>query len=98
MDSFSESPESIIAQARDLIERAQAALEAGEESWRSQGPDAQKLRDTLHEYLDLQGQEQAQREFQADMQAVEQEAQQAYARRFQPVGAAGGIRRRHFMV
>jgi len=75
------SPETIMAQAQALIERAQADLASSEVLLRSQGLDPQKVRETMQDQLTAEGWQQAQQAFQADMEAVEQDVREEAARR-----------------
>jgi beta-phosphoglucomutase-like phosphatase (HAD superfamily) len=89
----------LIAEAQALIDTAQAHLAAGEEFFRSQGLDPAKVQEVVSAQLDRKGIEAAQKAFEEDMAAVEQEAHEEMARRsFASKPAAGGVRRPRMMV
>lgn len=94
------SPETIMAQAQALIERAQADLASSEVLLRSQGLDPQKVRETMQDQLTAEGWQQAQQAFQADMEAVEQDVREEAARRSfaAPGPSTGAGRRRRSMI
>lgn len=98
MASPQDTPEAMMAQAQALIERVQSDLAASEDLLRSQGLDPVKVRETMLDLLTIQGREQAQQAFQADMDAVEQEVREGAARQAFASPAPSSVRRRRPMI
>lgn len=99
MASAKDSPETIMAQAKALIDRVQGNLAAGEALLCDQGLDPEKIRETMEDHLTLQGRLQAQQAFQADMAAVEQEVREEAARlSFAAPTVSNSVRRRRPMI
>lgn len=93
------NPIEIMAQAQALIDEAKNHLAAGDAFFRDEGLDPEKVRDVLAAQLDLKGIEAAQKAFDEDMAAVEQEAHEEMARRaFASTPMSGGFKRPRMMV
>lgn len=80
-DMRKKTPEAIMAQAQELIERVQRDLAAGDSFFRTHGLDATEF----HQYLRYQStpheKEQARKEFLQDMADIEQEVREESVRR-----------------
>lgn len=95
-----DTPETLMAQAQALIDRVERDMEATAQFYRQEGLDADKVRETLEDFLTVQNRLQAQHAFQTDMEAVEQEVREEAARRsiLQPTPASAVVRRRRQMI
>lgn len=93
-----ENPQDIVARAQALIDEVQGQLAAADEFYRSQGLDPEKVRAVLDAQLDLKGIEAAQKAFQDDMAAVDQEVKEEQARASFAAPAAGAVRRPRSMI
>lgn len=93
-------PQNLIAEAQALIDRVQRDLESGEDFLRSQGLDPEELRKSMESQLSPQQRQEAQQAFQADLDAAEQEVQQAALHRAFATPAASNrrVRRPHPMI
>ena len=76
----------------------QGHLAAADEFYRCQGLDPEKEHSVLHAQLDLKGIEAAQKAFQEDMAAVDQEAREEQARQSFAAPASSGVRRPRPMI
>lgn len=92
------NPADIIARAQALIDEAKGHLAAGEEFFRSQGLDPQKVYDVTAASLDLQGVQAVQKALEEDMAAVEQEAHEEMARLSFATPTSSGMKRPRMMV
>lgn len=88
----------IMARAQALIDEVQGQLAAADEFYRSQGLDPEKVRSVLDAQLDLKGIEAAQKAFQEDMAAVEQDVKEEQARASFAAPGAGAARRPRSMI
>ena len=93
-----ENAQDIVARAQALIDEVQGQLAAADEFYRSQGLDPEKVRSVLQAQIDLKGIEAAQKAFQEDMAAVDQEAREEQARQSFAAPASGGARRPRSMI
>ncbi|WP_298208963.1 hypothetical protein [Acidovorax sp.] len=93
-----ENPQDIVARAQALIDEVQGQLAAADDFYRNQGLDPEKVRTVLDAQLDLKGIEAAQKAFQEDMAAVEQEVQEEAARASFSAPNAPGARRPRTMI
>lgn len=91
----------IVARAQALVDEVQSQLAAGDEFYRSQGLDPEKVRSVLQ----AQGQAtfdtdaEARKAFEADMAAVEQEVREEQARQsFNGTPAGGAAKRPRTMI
>lgn len=76
-----QTPADIVAQAQALIEKVQQQLADGEQFYRDQGLNPDKVRTVLEEQMGAKERESAHQAFKADMEAVEQEVREEQARR-----------------
>lgn len=93
-----DNPSDIVARAQALIDEVQSQLAAADDFYRSQGLDPEKVRQVMDAQLDLKGIEAAQKAFQDDMAAAEQEAHEEHARLSFAAPAAGGVKRPRTMI
>lgn len=93
-----DNAQDIVARAQALIDEVQGQLAAADEFYRGQGLDPEKVHSVLHAQLDLKGIEAAQKAFQEDMAAVDQEAREEQARQFFAAPANSGVRRPRPMI
>jgi hypothetical protein len=92
------NPSDIVARATALIDEVQGQLAAGDAYIRSQGLDPEKVRQVLDAQLDLKGIEAAQKAYQEDLAATEQEVQEELARQAFSAAPAGGVKRPRSMI
>jgi flagellar biosynthesis/type III secretory pathway M-ring protein FliF/YscJ len=88
----------IVARAQALIDEVQGQLAAGDAFYRSQGLDPEKVRQVMDAQLDLKGIEAAQKAYEDDMAAADQEAHEEMARQSFAAPSAGGVKRPRVMV
>lgn len=88
----------IVARAQALIDKAQNDLAQTDAFYRAEGLDPEKVRSVLATQLDLKGIEAAQKAFQEDMAAVDQEVKEEQARASFAAPTAGGARRPRSMI
>ena len=93
-----DNAQDIVARAQALIDEVQGQLAAADGFYRSQGLDPEKVRQVLAAQLDLKGIEAAQKAFQEDMAATEQEVREEQARQSFSAPAAGGAKRPRSMI
>ena len=93
-----ENAQDIVARAQALIDEVQGQLAAADEFYRGQGLDPEKVRSVLDAQLDLKGIEAAQKAFQEDMAAVEQEVKEEQARASVAAPGTGTARRPRSMI
>lgn len=93
-----ENAQDIVARAQALIDEVQGQLAAADEFYRGQGLDPEKVRSVLDAQLDLKGIEAAQKAFQEDMAAVEQEVKEEQARASFAAPGTGTARRPRSMI
>ena len=90
----------IISAAQKAIDEVQASLAESEDFLRGQGIDPQKMRDYATSQLSDKESAQAEADFRADMEAIEQEVAQAKLHQsFQaPSNRSGGLRAPRNMI
>lgn len=93
-----DNPSDIVARAQALIDEVQGQLAQADAFYRSQGLDPEKVRQVLGAQLDLKGIEAAQKAFQDDLAATEQEVREEQARQSFSAPQAGGVKRPRSMI
>ncbi|MFN9475317.1 hypothetical protein [Acidovorax sp.] len=89
----------IVARAQALVDEVQSQLAAGDEFYRSQGLDPEKVRSVLRSQSTADTEAEARKAFEADMAAVEQEVGEEQARQsFSGAAPAGGAKRPRTMI
>ncbi|MEC4720737.1 hypothetical protein RY831_16355 [Noviherbaspirillum sp. CPCC 100848] len=98
-DSTQMNTEELIKKADELVRNVRSQLESGEEFFRQQGLDPQKVRSVLESQMTSKDKEEAAALARADMAAVEQEVAEEMARaRFAKGGAAPSVKRPRTIV
>lgn len=93
-----DNPSDIVARAQALIDEVQSQLAAADEFYRSQGLDPEKVRQVMEAQIDLKGIEAAQKAFQEDLAATEQEVREEQARQSFSAPSAGSAKRPRSMI
>ncbi|MCD2512848.1 hypothetical protein [Comamonas endophytica] len=93
-----DTPEAILLQAQELIERVQRDLADGDAFFRASGLDRQEFHDYLQHQLTPHEKEQARKALRQQMADIEQELREEATRRSFAEAPLRGVRRPRLMV